>query len=108
MAGARVFGTGTKRVAIPPRVHDFVIPSVSQAMHLFDDPQGPRPPKFLGNTLNPKGTHISGGDETDSDSDSSVVRSMLDAGRVPGDVENENGAFFRLGNHQPVAGQGDD
>jgi len=29
-------------------------------------------------------------------------------GRVPGDVENENGAFFRLGNHQPVAGQGDD
>ena len=79
MAGVRVFGTGTKSVKVLPRAHDFVIPSVSQAMHLFDDPQGPRPPKFLGNALNPKGTHISGGDETDSDSDSSVVRSMLDA-----------------------------
>jgi hypothetical protein len=64
---------------ITPRARDFVIPSVSQAMHLFDDPQGPRPPKFLGNALNAKGTHISGGDETDSDSDSGVVRSMLDA-----------------------------
>jgi hypothetical protein len=29
-------------------------------------------------------------------------------GRVPGDVENEKGAFFRLVNHQPVARQGDD
>jgi ribonuclease BN (tRNA processing enzyme) len=28
-------------------------------------------------------------------------------GRVPGDVGNENGAFFRLGNYQPVALAGD-
>jgi hypothetical protein len=77
--GATVIGTGTKTLKIPPRAHDFVIPSVSQSMHLFDDRQGPRPPKFLGNVLNEKGTHISGGDENDSDSDSGAVRSMLDA-----------------------------
>jgi hypothetical protein len=77
--GAKVLGAGTKLVEIPPRAHDFVIPSVSQAMHLFDDLQKPRPSKFLGNVLNPKGTHISGGDENDSDSDSSTVRAMLNA-----------------------------
>jgi hypothetical protein len=34
-------------------------------------------------------------------------RWYLELGRVPGRVENENGAFFRLGNHQPVALAGD-
>jgi hypothetical protein len=33
-------------IRVNDRARDFVIPSVSQAMHLFDDPQGPRPPKF--------------------------------------------------------------
>src|ERR1700730_7529160 len=33
---------------------------------------------------------------------------LISAGRVPGRGENENGAFFRLDNHQPVALPGDD
>ena len=40
---------------------------------------------FLGNELNARATHVSGGDERDGDSDSPLVRKMLAdlGGRLP-------------------------
>jgi hypothetical protein len=60
---------------IGPFAHDFVIPSVSQAMYTIETT--PPSASFLGNTVNPKGTHISGADETDGDSDKNAVFQML-------------------------------
>ena len=76
--GAQIIGPGQSTATLPPFAHDFVIPSVSQAMHLFDPLDGPRPSRFLGNLVNAKATHISGGNEDDPDSDSKLVRSLLD------------------------------
>jgi len=78
------FPSGLAGVALPPFAHDFVIPSVSQALYAL-----PPPPSagdfFLGNKLNAQATHISGGNEQDRDSDSPLVRKMLAdlGGRLP-------------------------
>ena len=62
---------------LPPFAHDFVIPSVSQALYTLAPPTAGD--LFLGNALNPRATHVSGGDERDRDSDSPLVRKMLAA-----------------------------
>jgi hypothetical protein len=62
-------------IAIGPFKHDFVVPSVSLALYALAPPAAPD--FFLGNKLNPRGTHISGGNEGDPDSDSPLVRRML-------------------------------
>jgi hypothetical protein len=61
-------------IALPPFAHDFIIPSVSQALYALSPVAGD---VFLGNKLNARATHISGGDERDRDSDSPLVRKML-------------------------------
>jgi hypothetical protein len=62
---------------LPPFAHDFVIPSVSQALYSLAPP--PAGDFFLGNVLNARATHVSGADEHDGDSDSPLVRKMLTA-----------------------------
>jgi hypothetical protein len=73
-------GIATSTATMPvlePYAHDFISPSVSQALHaLAVTPPGPL---FLGNVVNPKGTHISGGEESHSGSDRSLVSAMLEA-----------------------------
>jgi hypothetical protein len=64
-------------LALPPFAHDFVIPSVSQALYSLAPP--PAGDFFLGNVLNARATHVSGADEHDGDSDSPLVRKMLTA-----------------------------
>jgi hypothetical protein len=65
---------------LPPFAHDFVIPSVSQALYTLAPPTSGD--FFLGNALNTRATHASGADERDRDSDSPLVRKMLaDLGR---------------------------
>lgn len=56
---------------IAPQAHDFIIPSISQEM-----PMG-APEFFLGNAINPRGTHLSGGNERDKNSDKPFVSRML-------------------------------
>jgi len=70
-AVAKRYWEGDPDHSIPPRAHDFVIPSVSQLI-----PEGARP-FFLGNEINPKGTHISGAKEHEPDSDRPFVVRML-------------------------------
>lgn len=68
--------TGTAaEVALPPFAHDFAIPAVSQAFYAL----GQRPPNapFLGNRLNPKATHLSGGDPRAAESDQPLVEELL-------------------------------
>jgi hypothetical protein len=62
-------------IDIGPFKHDFVVPSVSQALYALAPPA--KRDYFLGNKLNPRGTHASGADERDPDSDSPLVRRML-------------------------------
>ncbi len=62
-------------IVLPPFAHDFVIPSVSQALYSLAPPLAGD--FFLGNRLNPRATHASGADERDGDSDSPLVRKML-------------------------------
>ena len=62
---------------LPPFAHDFVIPSVSQALYTLAPPAAGD--FFLGNALNARATHVSGADERDRDSDSPLVRKMLAA-----------------------------
>ena len=64
-------------LALPPFAHDFVIPSVSQALYALAPPVAGD--FFLGNRLNTRATHVSGADERDRDSDSPLVRKMLTA-----------------------------
>ena len=76
---AALYQTGledhTAGIALPPFAHDFIIPSVSQALYSLPSP--PAGDFFLGNKLNARATHISGGNERDRDSDSPLVRKML-------------------------------
>ena len=62
---------------LPPFAHDFVIPSVSQALYPLAAPGSAD--VFLGNALNARATHVSGADERGPDSDSPLVRKMLAA-----------------------------
>jgi hypothetical protein len=62
-------------IELPPLAHDFVIPSVSQALYTLTPPTAGD--YFLGNELNTRATHASGADERDRDSDSPLVRKML-------------------------------
>jgi hypothetical protein len=62
-------------IDVPPFAHDFVIPSVSQALYTLAPP--PEGDFFLGNKVNARATHASGADESDRDSDSRLVRQML-------------------------------
>ncbi len=62
-------------IDLPPFAHDFVIPSVSQALYTLAPPAAGD--FFLGNALNARATHVSGADERDPDSDSPLVRKML-------------------------------
>ena len=55
-------------IDLPPYAHDFVIPSVSQALYTLAAPAAGD--FFLGNKLNLRATHVSGADERDPDSDS--------------------------------------
>lgn len=71
LADEYVTGMPAGRTTIPPYAHDFVIPSVSQVL-----PEGPEP-FFLGNVVNPKGSHISGGSSRNRDSDVARVKAML-------------------------------
>jgi len=76
---AALYQTGLKDRAagidLPPFAHDFVIPSVSQALYTLAPPTAGA--FFLGNKLNARATHVSGADERDRDSDSPLVRKML-------------------------------
>ena len=76
---AALYQTGVQRGAsgldLPPFAHDFVIPSVSQALYPLAPP--PAGEFFLGNVVNARATHVSGADERDRDSDSPLVRNML-------------------------------
>jgi len=78
---ATLYQTGVKDRAagidLPPFAHDFVIPSVSQALYTLAPPAAGE--FFLGNELNARATHVSGADERDRDSDSPLVRRMLAA-----------------------------
>ena len=69
--------TAAAGIALPPFAHDFVIPSVSQALYTLAPPAAGD--FFLGNKLNARATHASGADERDRDSDSPLVRKMLTA-----------------------------
>jgi hypothetical protein len=62
-------------IALAPFAHDFIIPSVSQALYTLPSPAAGD--FFLGNKLNARATHISGGNERDRNSDSPLVRKML-------------------------------
>lgn len=80
--GASVLGPKGERIALPPRAHDFIIPSISQAI----GPRGKSPtldpalaPWFLGNVVNPGGTHISGAEDGGGDSDRDRVKMLLEA-----------------------------
>jgi hypothetical protein len=70
-------GVASAEVTLEAYKHDFVIPSVSQAFYALSSPSPTS--LFLGNAINPKGTHISGGDESDGDSDKRLVIGMLRA-----------------------------
>ncbi len=76
---AALYASGVKDaaagIALPPFAHDFVIPSVSQALYTLTPPAAGD--FFLGNKLNTRATHASGADERDRDSDSPLVRRML-------------------------------
>jgi len=76
--GCRITGVGGSLIELPPQAHDFVIPSVSQALGPLNGEESDARDYFLGNSVNPKGTHISGGDESDPDSDKTLVMSMLE------------------------------
>jgi hypothetical protein len=60
---------------LPPFAHDFVQPSVSQALHVLD--RSAPHPRFLGNRLNASATHISGGRRRGRGSDAGHVRRLL-------------------------------
>jgi hypothetical protein len=78
--GARIAGSDE---TLPPFAHDFVMPSVSQALYTLA--AGSPPAAFLGNVVNKRATHISGGAEEDGDSDKKYVKAMLrDLGRQLG------------------------
>lgn len=78
--GCAVWGSDRRRVRIDPFAHDFVIPSASQALGPIDPGSDDAPSEyFLGNLVNPGGTHISGGDASDPDSDEPLVHAMLGA-----------------------------
>jgi hypothetical protein len=54
---------------------------VSQALYALDPTKAPEE-AFLGKVVNPRGTHVSGGDERDGDSDVPFVHAVLrDLGR---------------------------
>ena len=76
---AALYQTGVKdraaRLDLPPFAHDFVIPTVSQALYTLAPPTTGE--FFLGNELNARATHVSGADERERDSDSPLVRRML-------------------------------
>lgn len=78
--GCTIWGTDRRRIPIQPFAHDFVTPSASQALGPIDPHTGDTPGElFLGNLVNPGGTHISGGDASDLDSDRPFVDAMLGA-----------------------------
>jgi hypothetical protein len=60
---------------LPAYAHDFVVPSVSQALCLLTPP--PPGNRFLGNVVNPSATHISGAYPGGAPSDVPHVRRML-------------------------------
>lgn len=84
---AALYQSGVKDPAagieLPPFAHDFVIPSVSQALYTLTPPAAGK--FFLGNKLNTSATHASGAAERDRGSDSPLVRKMLAdlGGRLP-------------------------
>jgi hypothetical protein len=58
---------------IPPRAHDFVIPTASQLLA----PRLTAGEKFLGSRVNPNSTHLSGATDLGQDSDFDRVKKML-------------------------------
>ncbi len=62
-------------VTLPPFAHDFAIPAASQALYAL----GGRPPHaaFLGNRLNARATHVSGGDPQSPACDLPLVDKLL-------------------------------
>lgn len=71
------------RARLPAFAHDFVIPSVSQALYVA----GPTRPErhFLGNHVNRDATHVSGGRADGEGSDRPLVEQLLRdlAGQLP-------------------------
>jgi hypothetical protein len=74
-AAAELYRDGTNAPPLAAYAHDFVIPSASQALYALDPKKAPE--TFLGNVVNPRGTHVSGGDERDGDSDMPFVHAVL-------------------------------
>jgi hypothetical protein len=60
---------------LPRFAHDFVIPSASETLCLFNQP--PRKHRFLGNVVNRRATHISGAQPCGVASDVPYVKRML-------------------------------
>jgi hypothetical protein len=60
---------------LPPFAHDFAIPAVSQAFYPLG--QRPRDAAFLGNLLNAKATHVSGGDPEAAECNLPLVEELL-------------------------------
>jgi len=78
--GVNVLDPKGRLVKLDARAHDFIIPSVSQALGPRWAAREPKPaltPCLLGNLVNNAGTHITGGQE-DGDSDVKPVTTLLE------------------------------
>jgi hypothetical protein len=75
--GCRIVGVDRPFEQLPPYAHDFVIPSVSHAMGPINAARNPAS-QLLGNLVNPKATHIGGGQPDGEESDRPLVVSLLE------------------------------
>jgi hypothetical protein len=84
ISGVTVLSPNGSPLPLDPYAHDFVIPSVSQAIGPRRSPNGehgtrPPDPYFLGNLINPRSSHLSGGEKDSDRNDVSLTVQLLDS-----------------------------